>query len=460
MRIRSVAAGLLAGFSLSAFAAPAVAPVPLPPAPKVSIPPLPVSSDSPGSAGTGIQTFGEGEPIAQFIRDTIGTISGKSYVIAPEVAQSDRLIVADLSHMKGDMLSVATAILDRMDIAVRPIAGVYVIDKKKDFEKGTDEQKVFIYKPKNRTVSDLQGYLNVFPDIAFSTSGGIAVKKSSTAATPVSSSSTGSAASSTGSTAFSSGSTSYTQTGGLFSQTNTDPAFLVAKGAPADVERLKSFLAQIDVPVPTAVIQAYIFEVTSTHHHESGVSIVASILGDKLNINVGEAMGGDKIQLGPSQFNAAVTALTSNSDVRLISSPVLTAADGQTAQANIGTSTPTLGNITTTNGSSQQSVNYQDAGDILSVTARVLEESVQLSISDEISSFETTQTGLTDTPTKVNRSFSSTITLQPGEAALLGGLQETQDTQTAQHGFLSWLGGKLSDKTNTQIVVLVKVSKT
>ncbi len=428
---------LFSGYAFSA-------PLQIPP------PPLPsaFASTKATPAATDFQTYGAGVPLPEFLRIALGEMARRPYVLSPDVSASTLMIAADLTRAKlKDPIPLVREILAAQGLVLRDVSGVLLIDKKQAEEKKVEKApgEVFIYKPRHRTVGSLSSYFSMFPDLTFSYSSGVAVRTPSPAVATV-----GAAAAGPGSQVMT-GSTT-------FSANDTDPSFLVVKGPAATVTAFKSYLDQLDTPVPEVLLKAYVFEVRDSTSKDSAVQFMASMLNGQVGMSAGPSVGGDALRLTLPNLSLAIKSLTADSRVRLVSSPTLRAADGTTASATIGTDTPTLGSIVSQNGSTQQSVSYQSAGVILSVSPRILDDSIRLSINQELSSFVATDTGLRDTPTKLRRAFKSDVVARSGEALLLGGLAESQDSRTASKSF-RFFGGDGASTSSSQIVVLIQVDR-
>lgn len=415
-----------------------------------ALPPLQLPPPPP--AATDLQTFGTGIPLAEFLRITLGEMGRRSYILAPEAAQSLVPISADLTKVRlKDPIPLVREVLDGMGLTIRDVSGVLLIERKRQADKPKADTDTIIYRPRNRTVGSLSSYFSLYPDLVFSYSAGISVRSLS----PSSGSGVSAPAGQPGQPVqqtMDSGATT-------FSAQDKDPSFLVVKGEPAQLAKFQVFLAQVDVPVPEVLLKAYVFEVRDTTSKDSAVQLIASILGGRLGLSLGVAStAGDSLRLSLPNISVAINALTGDSRVRLVSSPTLRAADGTTASASIGTDTPTLGSIVSQNGSTQQSVTYQSAGVLLSVSPRILDDSIRLSISQELSSFVRTDTGLSDTPTKLRRAFRSDVIARNGEAILLGGLSEAQRSEARQGNFV-WFGSKSNSTSSSEIVVLLQVER-
>lgn len=412
------------------------------------LPPVPILASV--SSVSGFQTFGQGIPLSEFLRITLGEMAGRAYVLTPDAAQNTASVSADFTRVKlKNPVPVVRALLDGMGLSMREVGEVLLIERKRETAEYKANLNTFIYKPKHRAVGSLSSYFSLFPELNFSFNTGIATKSF----TPTSASGASSAAPG--------GSISANQDSGAttFSAINQDPTYLVVQGVQADITKFKSFLEQVDVAVPEVLLRAYVFEVRDNQSTDSAVQLVLNVLGGRFGLSVGSALSTESVRLTLPNLSVAVSALAGDSRVRLVSSPVLRAADGTMATATIGTDTPTLGAIVTNNGSSTQSVTYQSAGVILSVSPRILDDSIRLSISQELSSFVKTETGLGDTPTKLRRAFKSDVVARHGEAILLGGLSEVQESRAERTGFFGLGGSRATSSSSSEIVVLLNVER-
>lgn len=237
----------------------------------------------------------------------------------------------------------------------------------------------------------------------------------------------------------------------------SDPSLLVVRGLPQDIAQVQAFMEKVDIPVSEVQLRVYVLEVRDTENRSSAVQLLLNLLDGQLSATTGAATDvGNRLVLGGRDFSLALSRLTGDSRVRLVSSPTLRATDGSTASVTIGTDTPTLGSIVTFSGAVQQSVSYQSAGVLLNVSPHILNESIRLLIWQELSSFAKTETGLTTTPTKLRRAFRTEVVARHGEVIMLGGLSESSDVDNRQRGLLG-LGSRSREQTSSEVVVLLQV---
>lgn len=450
--LATVAALLLAlGASKPAHAADTLL-LPPPLATPLSLPPV--------GAGGGFQTFGA-LPLGEFLRITIGDIAHRPFILSPDAAASTQSISADFTAFKGkDILTPVSALLSGLGLSIREVGGILLIEKtaKPTTPPLKPTPATLVYRPLHNPVSAFSPYFAFFSDLQFA--------GSAAAAGPIQAPSSlgGSALSAPGSSSSSSGSPD--GSGGASApfvftsaaSSGSTLGLLVAQGPQPRLDQLKALLDKVDVATPEVLLRAFVFEVRESNSNESAVQLVLNLLGGRVSAQFGSALSADSMRLNLNNLQLAVSDITTDSRVRLVSSPVLRAASGSTATAKIGTDTPTLGSIVSSNGSTSQSVSYQTGGVVLTLSPQVFEDSIRLSVSQELSSFVKTDTGLTGTPTKLRRSFKSDVVAKSGEALLLGGLSEVQTTQ-ATTANRWWFDSSAGQKQSSQIVVLIQVER-
>lgn len=412
----------------------------------LAAPPFPLPPPLPPLV-TEFRTYGTGLPLSEFLRLTIGTVSHKPYVLVPGVSDAGQLVSVDLKGYKGkDPLPLVRAVLPGLGYSMREVAGVLIVEPiPAGKEMAKPDLDLLVYTPRHRPVSALTAYGTMFPDLSFGTSGSFGSLPLSMSATP--------STASLGSPGLADG----YPTAAPAVPTGRDPSLLVVRGTNKGLKEFKDFLTKADTPVPEVVVRAYVFEVRNTDSKDSSIQLVFNLLGGKVSGTLGQAASDNSLRLVLPDISLAVRQLSGTSGVSLLSSPVLRAADGSSASATIGTDTPTLGSIVTSNGSTQQSVAYQSSGVILSVSPRIHADSIRMQVSQELSSFVATDTGLAATPTKLRRAFSSDVVLANGDAVLLGGLSELQQSESKTKGWFS--GSKAKAKSQSDIVVLLQVQR-
>ncbi|TAI90453.1 type II secretion system protein GspD [Pectobacterium versatile] len=242
--------------------------------------------------------------------------------------------------------------------------------------------------------------------------------------------------------------------------TNSDS--LVFYGSRADINRVSEALPQLDTQADEVLVAGYVYEIQNTARDGSGLQLAANLLNTKLNFQIGgDSRGYDNfLKISTGSMSALVELFKTDNRFNVISSPTLRARSGADARFSVGSSTPTLGNISYQGQSAIQSVVYRDSGIIFSVSPLVRKNVIDLKISQEMSNFTATDNGVNSSPTLIKREISTDISLQDGEIILLGGLAEQKNTDS-KTGFslLPLFTSEGSDSSKTDIVVVLQVRK-
>ncbi|MFP3942284.1 MAG: type II secretion system secretin GspD [Alphaproteobacteria bacterium] len=160
-----------------------------------------------------------------------------------------------------------------------------------------------------------------------------------------------------------------------------------------------------------------------------------------------------------SDVRVALNAISSLTDVKVISSPTLMVLDNKTATLQVGDEVPVVTqsavSVNDPDSPIVNSVNFRDTGVILKVTPRVNESGVVLlDIEQEVSDVvQTTSSGI-DSPTIRQRRIQTTVAVHNGESLALGGLIRESDGRN-QSGVpllsrVPVLGNLFKSKTDTR----------
>ncbi|WP_170122203.1 type II secretion system secretin GspD [Breoghania corrubedonensis] len=242
-------------------------------------------------------------------------------------------------------------------------------------------------------------------------------------------------------------------------------------------KRIRDVVRALDLPLAQVVIEATIVEVDLTDGLDYGVQ--AYLRGEGLDVrssrspfiaDPGGAGGVASFDIDFGDYTASFVlhALQAVTNVKVISSPYLTVLDGRSARLSVGDQVPYLtkqtaatntGTTTTTN-----EIEVRDVGIILQVTPSIrADNSVVLTIQQEVSSAKTAANGDELTPIIQQRTINSDIVVNSGKTVLLGGLiQDRDDKVTTGVPVLSSvpLMGNLFKQTNskksrTELVVMI-----
>lgn len=235
---------------------------------------------------------------------------------------------------------------------------------------------------------------------------------------------------------------------------------LFASGPVEDVARFKEMAAYLD-RVPDAVeVQAIVLEVTSTDRSGFGVSMVLDALRSGIGFNIAGDQQSNSLTFHSGSFDGVLSAVAATSNAKVLSSPRLRGRSGEKLRLQVGADVPTLGTVVENpSGSTAQSIQYRSSGVIFEVVPTVFGKRIGLSVHQELSAFAATETGVRGSPTLSTRALDTTLDLESGEWAVIGGLTSQEDTLSRQ----SLLGlvplGKTRVKRETELVLLVNVRR-
>ncbi|MDB5438841.1 MAG: gspD [Caulobacteraceae bacterium] len=243
--------------------------------------------------------------------------------------------------------------------------------------------------------------------------------------------------------------------------------------------QIQRALDQIDRTPSQVLIEATILEVTLGNEYRFGVDLSALDSSGKLAITSSADKSGTVANLFPglgvsyitNNVQAAIDALSSQTDVEVISSPKMVVRENRTAKLQVGDQVPVV--TQTSQGTSSPgaplvvSTDYKDTGVILNVTPRINSDNqVLLDISQQVSSVAKTTTSGIDSPTIQTRQLESSLVIHDGATVALGGLISSNHSNgnTGVPGLrslpvLGALFGTTSQNQNrTELIVLLKVS--
>ncbi|HEX8168214.1 MAG TPA: type II secretion system secretin GspD [Beijerinckiaceae bacterium] len=247
-----------------------------------------------------------------------------------------------------------------------------------------------------------------------------------------------------------------------------------------DYRTIERALHSIDRPQLQVAIDATIAEISLTDALQYGVRFffTSQNLGFKKDTGsaalldsstlISRALPGFNLLLGnEAQPRVVLDALSSFTNVKVLSSPSLVVVDNQPAMLQVGdeipvtTRTATL--IDNPNAPVVNNVEFRSTGVILKVLPRVhANGSIDLDIEQEISNVA--NPGASLTPTISQRRVRSTISVMSGQTVLLGGLiSEREDTGKSgipglrDIKFLGDLFGTTSgNKQRTELIIFIK----
>ncbi len=234
---------------------------------------------------------------------------------------------------------------------------------------------------------------------------------------------------------------------------------LLISASPEQLELVKQLLEQLDVAPPQVYIQAIIAEVALARNTSLGFQwenlgrTFGQFQGNTYTGDISSNFGLGTIakdaagnvtgptgffgQISGDSFHAVVTALTTDSHARILSTPSIFTSNNQKAQIDVSSSRPfPRGSLTTTQGTGaaiSTSIDYQSVGIVLTVTPRVTQGNmVQMEVT--VSADEpgaSVNVGGQDFPSVNRRQTNASLNIRDGNTIILGGLMRDTITRSA-----------------------------
>ena len=240
---------------------------------------------------------------------------------------------------------------------------------------------------------------------------------------------------------------------------------LVIYAKPRDYRMIESTIKRLDIIPLQVLIEATIAEVTLNDSLSYGLQFFLKNGKSSFtlsNIASGAAatvFPGFNYVLAGSSATVVLNALSSVTDVNVVSSPQLMVLDHQTAVLQVGDQVPIptqqAQSVLTAGAPVINTIEYRDTGVILTVMPRVNSSGlVTLDITQEVSDVAKTTSSTLDAPTINQRRISTSVIVQDGATVALGGLI-TDNTNRGKAGIpilsdIPILGALFSNTSNTK----------
>ena len=216
---------------------------------------------------------------------------------------------------------------------------------------------------------------------------------------------------------------------------------LLILARPRDYGRIEDALRRLDIAPLQVLIEATILEVTLKGELQYGLQWVFNhrLGGGRTGTGILDGNGktpglGELSAFGANGFsylvsgasgniNAILSALASDSLVKVLSSPSILVLDNHTAHINVGNQQPVkVGTTTTDGGTTTENIQFRDTGVFLEVTPRVNAGGL---VTMDLLQKVTDVGGIDDATNQrsfVQREIESTVAVQSGGSIVLGGL--------------------------------------
>ena len=261
-------------------------------------------------------------------------------------------------------------------------------------------------------------------------------------------------------------------TGQVYVVADVDSNSLIVLTASRNFERVKAMLNDLDKPVPQVLIKVLIAEVTHEKNDDVGVDVSVLTKGTLKSIvtdfGVTSATGGLITKIVNTDLSATLRALQTLGKLDILSRPYIMASDNQLSSITVGQEVPFIINSRTTDtGQTINTIQYQDIGIILNVTAHINDEGlVIMDVAPEVSSLTGTTVPIAENvsaPVFAKRSAQSRVGVKDGQTIVIGGLMEDKKTETVTGvpvisripGLGALFRRKTMDKSKTELLIFL-----
>ncbi len=378
----------------------------------------------------------------ELARVVYSDVLGKSYIFDSDFLQDRQAIGFTLKNATKDEVRAALqALLDRHGFHVIEGKILEVLKKEQD----RDGQEVFYYKPKYRSVNYITDLVSaLFDKGRFST---MRQLKSAPADSVAGYSSASKQTQDSGTSAF--------------SMMDKEKDAFIFQGSAGEIDKLRNLLVQVDVSAGQILVRAHVFEVTTGVKEGSAFSLAVDLLGARFSLGQFKDLG-NSLRLTKGGIDVAYSALASDSRFKVVSSPSLRVKSGENARFSVGSDVPVLGAVQLDkNGNPVQSVEYKPSGVILDLKPRIRGEEIELNISQQLSSFVSTTTGVNNSPTLIKREIQTSVGVSDGDLVILGGLDEsrTSDDSSGLPFLPKFLRSNGHEDSKTELLLILETQK-
>ncbi|WP_457645939.1 type II secretion system secretin GspD [Profundibacter sp.] len=218
---------------------------------------------------------------------------------------------------------------------------------------------------------------------------------------------------------------------------------IIVWGNDTEQENFSRLIQSLDTTPVQVLLEATIAEVSLNDELNFGLrwffqnGEVSGTFSDASNGAVSSTFPGLSFMFQGASSSAALNALSSVTNVNVISSPSLLVLDNQEARLQIGDQVPIatqqVRDTSNANAPIINTISFKDTGIILTVKPRVSSSGqVVLDIEQEVSSVSTTKTSGIDSPTISQRKIKTSVVISDGQTIALGGLiQDSSNTATS-----------------------------
>jgi len=241
-------------------------------------------------------------------------------------------------------------------------------------------------------------------------------------------------------------------------QADADTNALIITAPPDEMRSILVVIEQLDIRRAQVLVEAIIAELSTNNSAQLGVnfavngadqnrpaaytnlggatqSLIGTVASSGASLSQGLSLALGRFGSGGVDFGVLLSAIASDSDNNILSTPTLVTMDNQEAEIVVGQNVPfvTGTQLSASNDNPFQTIERQDIGISLKVKPQINEgNNIKMDIEQEVSDVSNTAvTGATDITTN-KRSIKTTVLVEDGQTLVLGGLIDDQINDTRE----------------------------
>ncbi len=239
-------------------------------------------------------------------------------------------------------------------------------------------------------------------------------------------------------------------------QADEDTNALIITAPPDEMRSILAVIEQLDIRRAQVLVEAIIAELSANNSAQLGVNfavdgtdsnrpaaftnlggatqaLVGTVASEGAVLTNGLSLALGRFGSGGVDFGFLLSAIASDSDNNILSTPTLVTMDNQEAEIVVGQNVPfvTGTQLSTANNNPFQTIERQDVGISLKVKPQINEgNNIRMEIEQEVSDVSATAvTGASDITTNL-RSIKTTVLVEDRQTLVLGGLIDDQINDT------------------------------
>ncbi len=263
-------------------------------------------------------------------------------------------------------------------------------------------------------------------------------------------------------------------------QADEDTNALIITAPPDEMRSILAVIEQLDIRRAQVLVEAIIAELSENNSAQLGVNfavdgsdnnrpaaytnlggatqaLAGTIASGGASLSNGLSLALGRFGSGGVDFGFLLSAIASDSDNNILSTPTIVTMDNQEAEIVVGQNVPfvTGTQLSAANNNPFQTIERQDIGISLKVKPQINEgNNIKMEIEQEVSDVSSTSvTGASDITTN-KRSIKTTVLVEDGQTLVLGGLIDDQISDTHDKvpllGDIPLLGSLFRYRTSTK----------